>query len=303
MGTPAEVELVAIGDNVVDCYLDLDTMFPGGNAVNVAVHAVRCGARAAYIGAVGTDTAGQLVLGSLRAESVDTTDTRVLAGPNAYATVRLVDGNRVFGGGSVGVSRFVPTARDLDRLDQADVVHTGDCSMLEEHLATIRRHARVLSYDFSVRPESYVAPLAPLVDIAVLSTDADGLDAWREQAGAVRRLGARTVVLTLGAKGAYVLTDLAETWAPAPAASIVDTLGAGDSFAARLLVGLTGGESLDEAAAAATAYATTTCAELGAFGHGAPIVLDDRAPDTTGKKHDPSTAEHPASVDAPKELH
>ena len=41
-------------------------MYPGGNAVNVAVHAQRNGAHAAYLGAVGTDRAGEVVLGALR---------------------------------------------------------------------------------------------------------------------------------------------------------------------------------------------------------------------------------------------
>ena len=63
--------LLAVGDNVVDCYPDLGVMFPGGNAVNVAVHARRAGASSAYLGAVGTDPAGDLVRGSLVAEGVD----------------------------------------------------------------------------------------------------------------------------------------------------------------------------------------------------------------------------------------
>ena len=49
------IRLLTVGDNVVDCYPDLGTMFPGGNTVNVAVHAQRNGAEAAYLGALGTD--------------------------------------------------------------------------------------------------------------------------------------------------------------------------------------------------------------------------------------------------------
>ncbi len=51
------MRLVAVGDNVVDCYPRLGLMFPGGNALGVAVHGRRSGAQAAYVGAVGDDAA------------------------------------------------------------------------------------------------------------------------------------------------------------------------------------------------------------------------------------------------------
>ena len=72
------VTLLTVGDNVVDRYLDLGVLYPGGNAVNVAVHSRRCGAGTAYIGAVGTDLAGRTVLDALVAEGVDTSLLRVV---------------------------------------------------------------------------------------------------------------------------------------------------------------------------------------------------------------------------------
>jgi sugar/nucleoside kinase (ribokinase family) len=95
--------LLALGDNVVDCYPDLGVMFPGGNALNVAVHARRVGASSAYVGVVGDDEAGALVRRALTDEGVDAGLLRVAPGPNAFAMVRVVDGNRVFGTGDVGV--------------------------------------------------------------------------------------------------------------------------------------------------------------------------------------------------------
>src|SRR5437016_4500367 len=80
--------LLALGDNVMDIYPQQGLMYPGGNAVNVAVHAQRLGAQAAYLGAVGTDRAGGVVLGALRSEGVDTALTRIVDGPNATAVVQ-----------------------------------------------------------------------------------------------------------------------------------------------------------------------------------------------------------------------
>ena len=45
------VNALGFGDNVVDRYEHIHTMYPGGNAVNFAVYAKKCGAaRSAYMG-------------------------------------------------------------------------------------------------------------------------------------------------------------------------------------------------------------------------------------------------------------
>ncbi|MDO5738784.1 MAG: PfkB family carbohydrate kinase [Ornithinimicrobium sp.] len=261
--------IVAIGDNVVDCYVDLGWMYPGGNAVNVAVHAARLGMHTAYIGAVGTDEAGACVRNALRDEGVDILRTRVIEGPNARAVVHVVDGNRVFGDGSVGVSRFVPAPADLELIAGADLVHTGDCSMMEEHLGTLREHAQWLSFDFSEQPWDYIAEHAPLVDIALCSLPSG--DSVEHRARAVAGLGPQIVVVTQGPSGASLLTKEGLHHSPAGLGQIVDTLGAGDAAAARFLTGLINGESAASALDAATAYATTACTEYGAFGHRTPL--------------------------------
>jgi sugar/nucleoside kinase (ribokinase family) len=262
--------LLAVGDNVVDCYPDLGVMFPGGNAVNVAVHARRIGAASAYLGAVGTDAAGALVRGSLEAEEVDTSLTRVVDGPNAFATVRVVEGNRVFETGDVGVSPFRVTQADLVRVAAADVVHTGECSMVEADLPRLAEAARLLSFDFSERPWEYVEEHAPLVSVAVLSAasvDEDPVLLARR----VAALGPATVAVTQGPRGATLLVEGSLYHAPAGSGPVVDTLGAGDAFIARFLVGLARGEEPEVLLPAATSYATASCAEHGAFGHEAQL--------------------------------
>jgi fructoselysine 6-kinase len=260
------VRLLAVGDNVVDQYPQQGVMYPGGNAVNVAVHARRVGARAAYLGAVGTDRAGDVVLSALRAEGVDTALTRIVEGPNAAAVVQVVDGNRVFADGDVGVSVFELTVDDLHTLPAYDIVHTGECSNLESQLGELARSSRRLSFDFSERPWDYVQHHAPSVSVAIWSApDGDPRHAQR-LAERLRALGPDTAVVTLGARGAMVIQDTL-TYRPAPTGRIVDTLGAGDAFIARFLVGLTREEEMGTLLSAATAYATTNCASFGAFGY------------------------------------
>ena len=54
------MRLIAVGDNVTDCYVDAGVYFPGGNAVNVAVNCKKNGAeRVEYIGIFGDDENAQ----------------------------------------------------------------------------------------------------------------------------------------------------------------------------------------------------------------------------------------------------
>jgi fructoselysine 6-kinase len=264
--------LLAVGDNVVDRYVDSGIMYPGGNAVNVAVHARRCGVDSAYLGAVGTDGAGQAILSALRDEGVDTSLTRVVEGPNAFATVRVVRGNRVFGSGDVGVSRVRLTVDDLEAVSTYAVVHTGECSMVEDQLPELADAARLLSYDFSERPWDYVEKYARHADVAIRSMPATDLSTARREAERLARLGPRLVAVTLGPGGAVVLDGGRWVHAPAPAEVVVDTLGAGDAFIARLLSGLLAETPLDELVRLATAYASSSCTSFGAFGYAAPDV-------------------------------
>ena len=261
------VTLLTLGDNVVDRYLERGVLYPGGNAVNVAVHGRRCGAGAAYIGAVGTDLAGRAVLDALVAEGVDTSMLRVVEGPNASADVRVVDGNRVFDHGDPGVSRFVLTPADFAAVAAAAIVHTGECSMVEDQLPDISAAAPRLSFDFSERPHDYIAEHARLVDIAIRSLPLATVDEAVHEARRIQDLGPSLVAVTMGAGGAVALQGEQVVYAQAPAAPVVDTLGAGDAFIGRFLSGLIAGTPLTTLLGAATAYASSTCATFGAFGY------------------------------------
>ena len=261
------ITLLTLGDNVVDRYLERGVLYPGGNAVNVAVHGRRCGAGAAYIGAVGTDLAGRAVLDALVAEGVDTSMLRIVEGPNASADVRVVDGNRVFDHGDPGVSRFLLTPADFAAVAAATSVHTGECSMVEGQLADISAAAPRLSFDFSERPHDYIAEYAPLVDIAIRSLPFATVAEAVDEARRIRDLGPSLVAVTMGAGGAVALQGEQVVHAQAPATPVVDTLGAGDAFIGRLLTGLIADTPLPTLLSAATAYASSTCATFGAFGY------------------------------------
>jgi fructoselysine 6-kinase len=264
-----KVRVLGAGDNVVDRYVDLGLMFPGGNALNVAVFARRAGAQAAYLGVVGNDEAGRHVLSALVAEDIEIDRVRILPGPNAYSDVRLLDGERVFGEETEGVSRFILHERDIAYAATFDVVHTGACALLETQVPMIATRVSV-SFDFSTRREpQYLAPILPHLKFAFFSGgDLSSAEVERLIVEAYAQ-GPGLVVATCGARGSIGFDGSDLHQQGALPIDPVDTLGAGDAYIGRLLVEHLAGEELARAMELAAKEASVVCAGLGAFGHGA----------------------------------
>ncbi|EAR51258.1 hypothetical protein OG2516_17555 [Oceanicola granulosus HTCC2516] len=271
MSTP---RVVTFGDNVVDCYVGRGEMYPGGNAVNVAAHLSRFGARAAYCGAVGDDPAGRHVRDSLRDAGVETTRLRMGGGPTAFCLIGHEEGDRVFLGADLGVSIIAPEAEDLSAIAQGDAVHTGRSSRIEPHLADLAERAR-LSYDFAVvRDADRIGRIAPLCFLASFSGGDLSDGEAEELARSAREAGADWVLVTLGGRGALLAGPGGMHRAEAVAADLVDTLGAGDTFIARVLFGLLTEEAPETLLRAAAREAAQTCSRYGGFGPAAPIAVD-----------------------------
>jgi fructoselysine 6-kinase len=264
-------KIVSVGDNVVDCYQAQGLMFAGGNTLNVSVFAARSGGTASYLGAISGDSAGRHILSALTAEDVDLSRLRVVDGTTAYCIVGHREGDRVFLASDLGVSRFDLTAADLDFVGRQDVAHIGQSSGLDSALKEVASRTR-LSYDFSTRrDEDHLRRVAPLCYLASFSGgDLAEADA-RQLAERAVQLGAEWALVTRGPEGAVLAGASGTRIASAAPADVTDTLGAGDTFIARSLVGLLRRESPDALLADAARRAAETCARLGAFGHGAPI--------------------------------
>ena len=84
-------KMIAVGDNVVDCYLDDHVYYPGGNAVNVAVNCRRDGIEdVAYIGMFGNDGKAEHLKWALTQENVHFERSRTMYAPaSSTATASL----------------------------------------------------------------------------------------------------------------------------------------------------------------------------------------------------------------------
>ena len=95
------MRIACVGDNCIDYYDESGLAFPGGNPLNVAVYLRRFGVNSAYLGAVGTDSFGDLLLRRLAEKGVDISHVQRLSGASALCHIRLVNGDRVLGGGTI----------------------------------------------------------------------------------------------------------------------------------------------------------------------------------------------------------
>ena len=265
------MKLLGLGDNTADQYLSHKRMYPGGNAVNVAVFAKRLGADASYLGALGDDKRGELIESALTAEGVEHSRIQRVAAPTAWTRVAHEHGDRRFVASNPGARQFLRLGDDdYAYIAAHDLVHSSIYSFMDEALPAVRASAPVLSWDFYNRwSETYLAAMVPLVDWAFISVPDAHDDAVNDLLDRCRAWGAKNVIVTRGSAPAWL--DLGgERW-PQPSQPIVpvDTIGAGDAFIATLLVLTHDGRTGPRAAGLEAARnAATACLHEGSFGHG-----------------------------------
>ena len=79
------MKLAAVGSNCIDFYNNIDggKAYPGGGPVNMAVYTLRLGGNASYIGPVGDDVYGKIMLDAIAAKGVDVSHLHVNPGNTA----------------------------------------------------------------------------------------------------------------------------------------------------------------------------------------------------------------------------
>lgn len=283
------MRVIGIGDNVCDKYEHLKTMFPGGQALNFAVYAKMLGADSSYMGVFGNDEVASHVIQTLDELEVEHGRCRQYEGENGCARVTLIDGDRVFlGSNKGGVAKEKPldlTEDDLTYIKGFSHVHTSNNSHFDSQLAKIAAAGVPLSYDFSGQwtDEERVARVAPYASYVFLSCGSVSSEEARDICRRMKEQGCRMIIATRGSYGAMLYDGKDFYEQPPKLVEAVDTLGAGDSFAAAFLLSFT--ESLEKepermkedgfyqselkkAMEKGAEFASQTCLVRGAFGHG-----------------------------------
>ncbi len=252
--------VVSGGEALVDLVPD---PVPGGGPMNVAIAAARLGGRSAFVGAISTDDHGRMIRDHLEANGVDLSLCSTVDAPTARAIVEHTP-ELVFRFEGEGTADTLLDDVDPTLLGSSRrIVHGGTLGLFRgktaETLATLAEwHDGLVSLDPNVRPS--------LVDDRdrwdhfhdrwLVSTDLykgsdEDLDwVWpgRSSEAVADELidrGIGAVVVTRGSEGLTIFCGRGEVSVDAPPVDVVDTVGAGDTIVAALLVSLTGHPAVD----------------------------------------------------------
>ncbi|MEU7048633.1 ribokinase [Streptomyces eurythermus] len=264
---PAAGETVLGGDLAVH---------PGGKGANQAVAAARLQARTALLARVGDDGHGRLLLDSLRAAGVDTVGVLVGGAPTGVALITVDpsgDNSIVVSPGANG--RLRPEdVRTATSLFHASRVVSAQLEIpLETVVEVVRNLAPGSRFVLNPSPPrelptEVLAACDPLIvnehEARVILGDARVGDDPADWARLLLAKGPRSVVVTLGARGALVCDGSGTSLVPSVKVDAVDTTGAGDAFTAALAWRLGAGAGLAEAAAYAARVGAAAVTRRGA---------------------------------------
>ncbi len=253
-----------------------DFALEGGGMVGTAmVAAAKLGARAGYVGTIGSGYAGLVKRASLAEPGVDLRRARTLEAPERQVVAVYVEadtGERHFS----GLAGF---AQELDPLDPADRAYltAADYLLLDGFhydaaltaARWMRQAGKTVVYDGSKTAGPIgerTRVLLEHVDVLICGEGfAPALTGQADPAAAGRAAlaaGPRVVVQTLGAAGCLTSTADDAFATPAFEVEVVDTTGAGDVFHGAYLVGLLHGWDLRRVARFASAVAAIKCTRL-----------------------------------------
>jgi fructokinase len=233
----------------------------GGAPLNVAVGVARLGGAVYLVGSVGDDVLAARIREFLVGAGVGTAGLVTFRAPSALAVATYAgpEPDFRFYGEPPSYALLDADAVDVGLVEDSAVLYCGSIVLLHPRVLAASRLAwsragGLRVFDPNVRPRllpdepardalrQTVAEFAASAHVVKLSA-ADGELLFpglteAQVAEELRSFGARTVVVTLGARGAVVATGQRTASVPAPRISPVDATGAGDAVMAALIADL-----------------------------------------------------------------
>lgn len=259
----------------------------GGAESNVAIAAARLGCASGWVGRLGEDAIGRLILRGLLAERVtpfatidDDVPTALMLKDRPRPGRSRVTYYRRDNAGS----RMTPADLPLEAIDGARVLHITGISMalgetardtVRAAVARARQAGVVVSFDINHRSrlwtgDSAHASYRELIEVAdVVFAGAEeaalvvGAGDPRSQAERLHALGPGTAVIKLGEDGAYGIEGEEHVRQEAFPVQVADTVGAGDAFVAGFLTELIHGAPLAQKMRTAAASGACACRGYG----------------------------------------
>jgi Sugar kinases, ribokinase family len=230
--------------------------YAGGAVFNTAIALGRLGQPTGFFTGLSDDMMGDILRETLAQSNVDASFSAVSSRPTTIAFVKLVNGQASYAFYDEGTAGRMLSLDDLPALgDDCEAMHFGAISLIPEPcgstyeaLMAREQTKRVISFDPNIRPGfikdkqkhlDRVRRMAAMSDIIKFSDeDLEWFGMQGDHDTLARHwldAGAKLVVLTRGAEGATGYTRGFKTSVPSERVTVVDTVGAGDTFDAGIL--------------------------------------------------------------------
>ncbi len=254
-------------------------LIPGGKGANQAVACARLGASTAMVGRVGRDAFGPELVHSLESSQVDVSHIQALEGFSTGTATILVNDR--------GENRIIVVPGANAGWQPADIVAVE--ALIQEAKAVVMQfeipletilQVSAIAHRGGVKVVLNPAPARPIppelyanLDVLIVNEIEAGLLSGLEvksldeafAAGeALLARGVETVCLTLGERGAILVTSRERLQAPAIPVTVVDTTAAGDSFVGGFVASLVEGASMETALRVAVCSGCLAVTRLGA---------------------------------------
>jgi fructokinase len=256
--------------------------YAGGAVFNTAIALGRLGAPSAFFSGVSNDMLGEILADTLTASKVDTRYLARSDRPTTVAFVKLVNGQATYAFYDEATAGRMLSTDQLPTLPASiSVLFFGGISLVNDPAASTYEalqarecSMRVTMIDPNIRPgfiagkeAQYRARIERMVAKADIVKLSDEDLHWLEGPGdptvlarGILARGPKAVFITEGAKGARAVTATQERSVLSQKVTVVDTVGAGDTFNAGVLTALHQAGALTKAGVAALSDAALDAA-------------------------------------------
>lgn len=256
--------------------------YAGGAVFNTAIALGRLGAPAAFFSGVSNDMLGEILADTLSASKVDTRFLARSDRPTTVAFVKLVNGQATYAfydeataGRMLALDQLPVLPAGIDTLFFGGISLVNDpAASTYEALQARESAARVTMIDPNIRPgfiagkeADYRARIERMIGRADIVKLSDEDLHWLEGQGDLTTLargilakGPKVVFITEGANGAQAVTATQDIFVAAQKVTVVDTVGAGDTFNAGVLAALHQAGALTKAGVGSLTDETLTAA-------------------------------------------
>jgi len=263
-------EAVCLGEILIDMIPDKKgaswneishfTPIPGGAPANVCIGLAKLGVKAGFIGKVGEDPFGQILVDVLQKNGVDV--SRVRFDPDTRTTLAFVcikkEGENDFVFYRNPGADMMLRQEELDEnfIAESSIFHFGSISMTSEpcYSATLkaiefaRKHKTLISFDPNLRPnlwknlkeakEKIIEGIKSADLVKLNETELEFITGTKNLVKGAENLlqkGPKIVVVTQGEKGSFFYNRKGYGFMPAYRVKVADTVGCGDAFTAGII--------------------------------------------------------------------